>query len=58
VGHLLFVPRSSGYELREQDGEPPAPGAEVPVDGETRRVVKLAPSPLPGDRRTCAYLSS
>jgi hypothetical protein len=28
----------------------------VEQDGETLRVTKLAPSPLPGDRRQCAYL--
>jgi hypothetical protein len=56
AGHLLFVWKPSGYELREQEGEPPAVGAEVEQDGQTMRVAKLAPSPLPGDERTCAYL--
>jgi hypothetical protein len=55
-GHLLFVWKPSGYELREQDGEPPAVGAEVEEDGQTMRVSKVAPSPLPGDQRPCAYL--
>jgi hypothetical protein len=55
-GHLLFVWKPSGYELREQDGEPPAIGAEVEEDGQTMRVSKVAPSPLPGDQRPCAYL--
>ena len=55
--HLLFVWKASGYELREQDGEPPAVGSEVECDGETMRVAKIAPSPLPGDHRQCAYLS-
>lgn len=55
--HLLFVWKPSGYELLEQDGEPPALGDSVEL-GETRyRVTKVAPSPLPRDRRTCAYLS-
>jgi hypothetical protein len=31
-------------------------GAEVEQDGETMRVTKVAPSPLPDDRRACAYL--
>jgi len=54
--HLLFVWKASGYELAERDGEPPAPGAEV-EEGEKRFVVvRVAPSPLPGDDRTCAYL--
>ena len=54
--YLLFVWRSSGYELREQDGAPPAVGAEVEQDGQLMRVTKIAPSPLPGDDRPCAYL--
>jgi hypothetical protein len=55
--HLLFVWKHSGYELLEQDGDPPAVGSQVEVDGEQLRVTKLAPSPLPGDRRVCAYLT-
>jgi hypothetical protein len=56
-GHLLFVWKTSGYELREADGDVPSVGAEVEQDGTTFRVAKLAPSPLPGDRRQCAYLT-
>ncbi len=55
--HLLFVWKTSGYELVEQDGEAPAVGSEVELDGQQFRVTKLAPSPLPGDRRACAYLA-
>ena len=55
-GHLLFVWKPSGYELREGDGDVPGVGAEVEQDGVTFRVAKIAPSPLPGDRRQCAYL--
>lgn len=55
-GHLLFVWRTSGYELREEGGDPPAVGSEVEQDGERLRVTKVAPSPLPGDKRACAYL--
>ena len=56
-GHLLFVWKPSGYELREADGDAPGLGAEVEQDGTTFRVTKLAPSPLPGDKRQCAYLT-
>jgi hypothetical protein len=56
--HLLFVWKTSGYELVEQDGEAPALGATVELDGQQLRVIKLAPSPLPGDKRACAYLSA
>lgn len=55
-GHLLFVWTPNGYELRERDGEPPAVGDEVEENGTRLRVLKVAPSPLPGDSRPCAYL--
>ncbi len=56
--HLLFISKPSGYELAEREGEPPAPGAEVELDdgGAPFWVSKIAPSPLPGDDRLCAYL--
>ncbi len=55
--YLVFVSKPSGYELLERDGEPPEPGSEVEVDEGLRyTVIKLAPSPLPQDDRTCAYL--
>ena len=57
--HLLFVSKPTGYELREGDGELPAVGAVVEVEGVGRMVVtRVAPSPLPGDDRRCAYLQS
>jgi hypothetical protein len=55
--HLLFLTRPTGYELVERDGDPPATGEAVELDGEGRFVVsKVAPSPLPDDDRSCAYL--
>ena len=56
MSYLVFVSKPSGYELREHDGDPPSVGAEVEQDGEPLRVTKVAASPLPGDRRMCAYL--
>jgi hypothetical protein len=55
-GHLLFVWTPRGYELREREGEPPALGTRIEEDGHVLRVSKVAPSPLPGDSRPCAYL--
>lgn len=55
-GHVLFVWKTSGYELVEQDGEPPQVGSEVEREGKRLRVTKVGPSPLPGDKRLCAYL--
>jgi hypothetical protein len=55
--HLLFVSRPTGYELAEREGEPPAPGDEIELDGAgSFVVVKVAQSPLPQDDRPCAYL--
>jgi hypothetical protein len=56
--HLLFVWKPSGYELVEQDGDAPTVDASVELDGQRLRVIKLGPSPLPGDKRPCAYLSA
>ena len=57
--YLLFVSRPTGYELAEREGKPPQRGEEIDLgaDGGGRYVVyKVAPSPLPGDKRRCAYL--
>ena len=57
--HLLFVSKPTGYELREGDGDAPAVGAVVDVEDVGRMIVtRIAPSPLPGDERRCAYLQS
>ena len=56
--YLLFIWKPSGYELREAEGEVPAVGTEVEADNQKLRVTKVAPSPLPGDSRPCAYLQA
>jgi hypothetical protein len=55
LGYLLFISKPTGYELREREGDPPAVGEEVEHDDLRLRVTKIAPSPLPGDSRRCAY---
>jgi hypothetical protein len=57
--HVLFVASASGYELLPRDGQVPELGSEIVLsDGakEAYRVCKVGPSPLPGDRRRCAFL--
>jgi hypothetical protein len=54
--YLLFVWKPSGWELREREGDLPAVGDEVEEDAVRMTVTKVAPSPLPGDDRRCAYL--
>jgi hypothetical protein len=56
TAYLVFVPAPGGYALHAVEGEAPAPGDRVAVDGRERIVAKLGPSPLPGDERRCAYL--
>jgi hypothetical protein len=53
--YLLFVSKPSGYELREREGELPSVGSTVEEDEGPMVVTKIAPSPLPGDDRRCAY---
>jgi hypothetical protein len=56
--YLLFVSRSTGYQLVERPGQPPLPGDDVDLGDDGGRLVvsKVGPSPLPGDSRPCAYL--
>ena len=54
-GHLLFVWSPNGWTLREREGAPPARGATVEEGDVVLRISKIGPSPLPGDRRPCAY---
>jgi hypothetical protein len=54
--YLAFVWTPTGYELREEHGLAPQVGESVESNGKRLTVVKIAPSPLPNDRRSCAYL--
>jgi hypothetical protein len=55
ASHLLFVWSPAGWTLQQRDGDPPAVGETVEAGETMLRVSKLGPSPLPGDRRRCAY---
>ena len=60
VTHLLLVPTPDGYSLIQSRGEAPDPGTSVdgaalPLEG-AFVVARVGPSPLPADRRRCAYL--
>jgi hypothetical protein len=56
--YLAFVWTPAGYELREERGELPKVGSTFESDGKRWTVFKIAPSPLPGDSRPCAYLQA
>lgn len=53
--YLVFVWAPSGYELKEQEGEPPKVGDEVEIDDRRLRITKVGVSPLPGDQRVCVF---
>jgi hypothetical protein len=57
-GYVVFVWKSSGYELHEREGDPPALGDRVEEGGTTLVVTKVGASPLPGDRRRCVFLAA
>jgi flavin reductase (DIM6/NTAB) family NADH-FMN oxidoreductase RutF len=54
--HLVFRWSPTGYTLDVRPGEPPQQGNAVDAQDRRYRVAKVAPSPLPGDTRWCAYL--
>jgi hypothetical protein len=53
---IAFVPSAHGYRLIVQPGLLPPPGNELDLDGARYRVLRHAPSPLPGDGRRCAVV--
>jgi len=54
-GHLLFVWSAHGWTLQQREGEIPSVGSTVEANETLLRISKIGPSPLPGDRRLCAY---
>ena len=56
-GWLAFVPSPQGYALVPRPDSLPEPGAVLELDGAAFRVLRHAPSPLPGDRRRCAVIA-
>jgi hypothetical protein len=57
-GHLLFFQGADGYEIVERPGPPPEAGDLIDVGGESKLVVLVAVTPIPGARVLCAYLSA
>jgi hypothetical protein len=55
-GWLAFVPSPNGYTLVPRPNSLPVLGAVLELDGAVFRVLRYAPSPLPGDRRRCAVV--
>lgn len=55
-GFVLFVPTPAGYRLVTPQGVVPALGERLSVDDRWYRVLRLGPSPLPADGRSCVFL--
>jgi len=55
-GWVAFVPSPGGYRLLQRDGPPPDRGAVLELENGSFVVLRLGPSPLPGDRHRCALL--
>lgn len=55
TAHVLLLV-TDRYTLRAADGPAPPAGSSVDVDGQSFRVTRVGRSPLPGDRRPCAFL--
>jgi hypothetical protein len=55
---VALVPSPEGYRLAVLDGLLPEPGDTVLVEGAERVVARHGRSPLPGDRRRCAFLEA
>ena len=55
--HLLVVP-GTGYRLVHREGAPPEAGDRLMIDDAAYRVTRVGRSPLPGDRRGCAFLET
>jgi len=55
--HVCLVSSPDGYELLDRPGVAPMAGTVVDLgEGLRGEVVKVARSPLPNDKRSCAYL--
>ena len=53
---LLLLMTPSGYRLLESEVAAAAAGDRIELPEGSFRVLRVGPSPYPGDRRRCAYL--
>ena len=56
--HLVFMPVEGVYALAERPGPAPMEGADEEIDGIRFRVTRIGGSPLPSDKRRCAFLEA
>jgi hypothetical protein len=55
-GYVVFVSSPDGYRLLQRDGPVPDRGTALELDDGVHLVLRLGTSPLPGDRRRCAFV--
>jgi DNA repair exonuclease SbcCD ATPase subunit len=55
-GHVLVVGQPAGYRLVVSDDPCPRVGDKVDVEGRPFVTARVGHSPLPGDKRPCAFL--
>jgi hypothetical protein len=57
---VAIVPSADGYSLVDVDGPLPEPGGMLDLEeaGRPLVVARIGRSPLPGDRRRCAFLEA
>jgi hypothetical protein len=58
TGHVRFVAYPDGYRLLSSDERCARSGDVVEVEGRSFLVSRIGRSPLPGDRRPCAFLTT
>jgi hypothetical protein len=60
ISYLALVPSPDGYALVDVDGLLPEPGGTLDLEeaGRPLVVARIGRSPLPGDRRRCAFLEA
>jgi chromosome segregation ATPase len=56
--HVVFLPGAEGYALEARPGPAPDVGSEEELDGLRFRVTRIGRSPLPADKRQCAFLEA
>lgn len=56
ISHTRLLCDAAGYRLLEVDDPPPRVDETLTHDGRSYTVLRLGPSPMPGDARRCAVL--
>jgi hypothetical protein len=58
TGHVRFLGSPDGYRLESSDERCARPGDVIEIEGRSFLVTRVGSSPLPDDRRPCAFLTA